>query len=325
MSNKTSHTDLALRSDSAIYMAPSGELHLDVQVDSETVWLTQAQMAKLFASSQRMMSYHIGNVFSEGELERKSNIQKMYIDRSKKPLTLHSLDVIISVGYRVKSPNGVHFRRWVTSILRERLISAHRQRQIEQVRWQALGQIVSHVEDKDEARALLDVVGRYANSWRILREYDENRLPERPTAPTTKRIKRLTVKQARAAIASLKNDQGRSGAAGALFGIERDKSFEGILGNIEQTFDGHALYPSVEERAAALLYFIIKDHPFSDGNKRIGSLLFLHYLDKNACLARPDGARRFDDNALVAIALLIASSDPKQKDLVVRLVLAMLS
>ena len=130
---------------------------------------------------------------------------------------------------------------------------------------------------------------------------------------------------ARAAIVSLKNDQVKRGEVGALFGIERDKSFEGILGNIEQTFDGQALYPSVEERAAALLYFIIKDHPFSDGNKRIGSLLFLHYLDKNACLARPDGTRRFDDNALVAIALLIASSDPKQKDLVVRLVLAMLS
>jgi prophage maintenance system killer protein len=249
----------------------------------------------------------------------------MYIDRSKKPLTLHSLDVIISVGYRVKSPSGVHFRRWATGVLRERLINAHRQRQVEQARWQALGQIVSHVEDKDEARALLDVVGRYANSWRLLREYDENRLPDRPAAPTTKRMKRLTLKQARAAIVSLKNDQVKRGEGGALFGIERDKSFEGILGNIEQTFDGQALYPSVEERAAALLYFIIKDHPFSDGNKRIGSLLFLHYLDKNACLTRLDGTRRFDDNALVAIALLVASSDPKQKGLVTRLIHSMLS
>jgi prophage maintenance system killer protein len=210
-------------------------------------------------------------------------------------------------------------------VLRERLINAHRQRQVEQARWQALGGIVSHVEDRDEARALLDVVGRYTNSWRMLQEYDENRLPDRPTAPTTKKLKRLTLKQARAAIVSLKNDQVKSGGAGALFGIERDKSFEGILGNVEQTFDGQALYPSVEERAAALLYFTIKDHPFSDGNKRIGSLLFLHYLDKNACLTRPDGTRRFDDNALVAIALLVASSDPRQKDLVMRLVLAMLS
>jgi prophage maintenance system killer protein len=325
MGNTASHTDLALRSDSAIYLAPNGELHLDVQVDSETVWLTQAQMAKLFDSSQRMMSYHIGNVFSEGELERKTNIQKMYIDRSKKPLTLHSLDVIISVGYRVKSPSGVHFRRWATGVLRERLINAHRQRQIEQVRWQALGQIVSHIEDKDEARALLDVVGRYASSWRLLRQFDENRLPDRPAAPTTKKMKRLTLKQARAAIVSLRNDQAKNGNAGALFGIERDKSLEGILGNIEQTFDGQALYPSVEERAAALLYFMIKDHPFSDGNKRIGSLLFVHYLDRNGCLTRPDSTQRFDNNALVAVALLVASSDPKQKDLVMRLILAMLS
>jgi len=175
MSKGTSSTDLAPRKDSAVYMAPSGELQLDVKVDSETVWLTQAQMAELFSSSQRMMSYHIGNVFSEGELERKGNVQKMYIDRSKKPITLHNLDVIISVGYRVKSSRGVHFRRWATSVLREHLLNAHRQRQLEQVRWQGLGQIVSHVENivshvenKDEARALLDVIGRFANSWRML-------------------------------------------------------------------------------------------------------------------------------------------------------------
>jgi prophage maintenance system killer protein len=332
MSSSTSRgTDLALREGSTVYVAPNGELHLDVQIDSETVWLTQAQIADLFDVTRQNINLHIGNVYQEGELDRQGTCKDFLQVRKEGRRTVrrhvehYSLDAIISVGYRVNSKTATAFRQWATGVLRERLINAHRQRQVEQARWQALGGIVSHVEDRDEARALLDVVGRYTNSWRILREYDENRLPDRPTAPTTKKLKRLTLKQARAAIVSLKNDQVRRGDAGALFGIERDKSLEGILGNIEQTFDGHALYPSVEERAAALLYFIIKDHPFSDGNKRIGSLLFLHYLDKNACLTRPDGTRRFDDNALVAIALLVASSDPRQKDLVMRLVLAMLS
>ena len=325
------NTELALREGSAVYMAPGGKLQLDVRVDSELVWLTQAQIAELFGVRVATINEHLGHIYGEGELDRRATIRNFRIVRQEGRRTVqrnighYSLDAIISVGYRVNSKTATAFRQWATGVLRERLLSAHRQRQIEQVRWQALGQIVSHIEDKDEARALLDVVGRYANSWRMLQEYDENRLPDRPATPTTKRLRRLTLKQARAAIVGLRNDQIKKGYAGELFGLERDKSFEGILGNIEQTFDGQPLYPSVEERAAALLYFIIKDHPFSDGNKRIGSLLFVHYLDKNACLIRPDGTQRFDDNALVAIALLIASSDPRQKDLVTRLILAMLS
>jgi prophage maintenance system killer protein len=270
------------------------------------------------------MSYHVRNVFSDGELERGINIQKMYIDRSKKPVTLHSLDVIISVGYRVKSSNGVHFRQWATRVIRERLIGAHRQRQLERGRLEALGALASHVLTEEEARALLSIIGRFASSWQMLRQYDENQLPERPAAPT-KRIKRLTAKQAHAAVAALKAELVQKGEASDLFGREPSDGLASILGNIEQTFGGKALYPSVEERAAALLYFVIKNHPFTDGNKRIGSLLFVHFLDKNGCLSRPDGSQRFDANALVAIALLVAESDPKQKDLVMRLIMAMLS
>jgi prophage maintenance system killer protein len=310
--------------DNAVYMTPSGELQLDVRIDSETVWLTQAQMAELFGSSQRMMSHHINNVFSDGELERKSNIQKMYIDRSKKPITLHSLDVIISVGYRVKSANGVHFRKWATRILRQRLIKENQQRQLEQGRLETLAALASHVLSDEEARALLNIIGRFAASWQMLRQYDENQLPERPATPT-RRMKRLTLKQANAAISALKAELMKKGEASDLFALERGDGLAAILGNIEQTFDGKALYPSVEERAAALLYFVIKNHPFTDGNKRIGSLLFVHFLDRNACLSRPDGSQRFDANALVAVALLVAESDPKQKDMVMRLIMAMLS
>jgi prophage maintenance system killer protein len=321
---RATRSEVALTPDTAVYMSSAGELHLDVRVDSETVWLTQEQMAKLFGSSQRMMSYHIRNVFSDGELERQSNIQKMYIDRSKKPVALHSLDVIISVGYRVKSQEGVAFRKWATRILRRRLLAEHRQRQLEQARIEALRELASHVLTQEEARALLGIISRFSSSWQLLHQYDENQLPDRPAKPT-RRMKRLTLKQAKGAIATLKAELIRKGEASELFGSELGDNLPGILANIEQTFDGSALYPSVEERAAALLYFVIKDHPFTDGNKRIGSLLFLHYLDKNGCLVSDDGTQRFDSNALVATALLVAESDPKQKDTVMKLVLAMLS
>jgi len=319
-------TAVSIRDDSAVYMTPNGELCLDVRVDegNETVWLTQDQMATLFGSSQRMMSYHISSVFSDGELERGNNIQKMYIDRSKKPVALHSLDVIISVGYRVKSPKGVHFRKWATRILRERLIRANRERQLEHARIEVLSSLASTILTTEEARALLAIVGRFSGSWQMLRQYDENQLPQQPTSPT-KKMKRLTLKQAHAAIGTLKVELMQQGEASDLFGREPGGGLAGILGNIEQTFDGRALYPSVEERAAALLYFVIKNHPFTDGNKRIGSLLFLHYLDKNGRLFRDDRSPRFDNNALVALALLVAESDPKQKELVMRLILAMLS
>jgi prophage maintenance system killer protein len=319
-------TAVAMRADSAVYMSSDGELRLDVRVDDEkeTVWLTQEQMAKLFGSSQRMMSYHTNGVFSDGELGRENNIQKMYIDRSKKPIMLHSLDVIISVGYRIKSPQGVHFRRWATRILRQRLVQANRERQLAHARLDVLGTLATNVLTNEEARALLNIVGRFAKSWQMLRQFDEDQLPERPATPT-KRARRLTLKQAHAAIATLKAELVHKGEASDLFGLERGDGLAGILGNVEQTFDGTALYPSAEERAAALLYFLIKDHPFTDGNKRIGSLLFVHYLDKNGRLFRDDGTLRFDDNALVALALLVAESDPQQKDLVRKLILAMLS
>jgi prophage maintenance system killer protein len=316
--------------DKALFLAQSGELQLDVRVDSETVWLTQVQLAELFGIKVPAINEHLGNIYGTGELEREATIRKFRIVRQEgrrqveRDIAHYNLDAVISVGYRVNSKTATAFRQWATRTLRERLISAHRQRQLEQVQWPSLSQIALHVENKEEARALIDVIARYANTWRMLQEYDEGHLPAQPPVPTT-RIKRLTLRQARAAIAGLRDDQSRKGIASNLFGNEVGNALEAVLGNIEQTFGGKKLYPSVEQRAAALLYFIIKDHAFSDGNKRIGSLLFVHYLDKNGCLIRSDGTRRFDDNALVATALLVAASDPKQKEVVMRLILAMLS
>jgi prophage maintenance system killer protein len=330
MSTTANSTVIVPAPDNAVYLAPSGELQLDVRIDSETVWLTQAQIAELFGVSLPTINEHLANVYDQGELVRRATIRNFRIVRREgrrsvqRNIGHYSLDAIISIGYRVNSKTATAFRQWATSIIRERLIGAHRQRQMEQGRLEALGALASHVLTSDEARALLSIISRFSNSWQMLRQFDEGLLPERPTAPT-RRAKRLTLRHAHAAIAALKAALVQKGEAGDLFGLEHSDGLAGILGNIEQTFDGKALYPSVEERAAALLYFVIKDHPFADGNKRIGSLLFVHFLDKNGCLFRPDGTQRFDQNALVALALLVAESDPRQKDIVVRLILAMLS
>ena len=323
-------TAIVPAADNAVYMTPSGELQLDVRIDSETVWLTQEQIAKLFDVDRSVITKHIANIYEEGELGRGATRANFALVRQEGRRTVrrniehYSLDAIISVGYRVNSKTATAFRQWATRIIRERLIGAHRQLQLEQGRLEALGALASHVLTDEEARALLNIISRFSNSWQMLRQYDENQLPERPATPT-RRMKRLTLRQAHAAVAALKARLMQKGEASDLFGLERSDGLAGILGNIEQTFGGKALYPSVEERATALLYFVVKDHPFTDGNKRIGSLLFVHFLDKNGCLSRPDGSHRFDDNALVAVALLVAESDPKQKDTVMRLIMAMLS
>jgi prophage maintenance system killer protein len=330
MANTIARSDIAPGGDRTVYMAPGGELQLDVRIESETVWLSQAQLAELFDVDVRTVNEHLVNIYGAGELERAATIRNFRIVRQEgrrtveRSISHYSLDAVISVGYRVNSKTATAFRQWATRVIRERLVAAHRERQLTQGRQDALRTLASHVTTDEEARALLRIVGRFANSWQMLRQFDEDRLPEQPATPT-KRIKRLTLEHAYAAIETLKAELTQKREASDLFGREPTWGLASVLGNIEQTFDGQALYRSVEERAAALLYFVIKDHPFTDGNKRIGSLLFLHYLDKNGRLFRDDGSPRFDTNALVALALLIAESDPKQKDLVMRLILAMLS
>jgi prophage maintenance system killer protein len=316
--------------DGALYVDSSGELQLDVRIDSETVWLSQQQISDLFGVSRQNVNLHLGNIYAEEELDREATCKESLQVRTegkrivRRKIELYSLDAILSVGYRINSKTATAFRQWATGVLKDRLIRAHRQRQTEQARLEALGALTTHVLTPDEARALLNIIGRFSEAWLLLRQYDENQLP-RPSALTTKRVKRLTEKQARAAIMALKKDLMEKGEASDLFGREPGDGLVSILGNIEQTFGGQPLYPSAEEKAAALLYFIIKNHPFTDGNKRIGSLLFVHYLNKNGLLDRSDGSQRFDNNALVSLALLVAESDPKQKDTVMRLILAMLS
>jgi prophage maintenance system killer protein len=319
-----------------VYEAPDGEIRVDVRLERETVWLTQQQMAELFGRERSVVTKHVRNIFKEGELEPeavRARFAHTAADGKTYQVDHFNLDVIISVGYRVKSLRGTQFRIWATGTLRDHLLRGYtlNERRLAERGFgeveQAVGllarTLTSNALVTDEGQAVLDVVQRYTRSWRLLLEYDEERLaekPARPVAPTAT----LGLAEARAAVASLREDLALRGEAGSLFGQERGDALAGLLGAVEQTFGGNPLYPSAQTRAAHLLYFVIKDHPFGDGNKRIGTLLFLEYLRLNGLLLLSGGAPRLADNAMVALALLIAESEPAQKDLMIRLVLNLL-
>lgn len=313
-----------------IYEAPDGVIRLDVRLERDTVWLTQAQMVELFGRDQSVISRHIGNTFKEGELEREGNMQKMHIANSDKPVELYSLDVIISVGYRVKSPRGTQFRIWATRTLKEHLVGGYTLNQqrfeqnareleaaLELVRKAAAGEALT----SDQGRGLVELIARYTQTFLLLQRYDEGLLVEpKGTAGGVLPV----VKEARASIGHLKRDLVGRGEATDLFGRERDEGLAAVLGNLEQSVFGEPAYPTIEAKAAHLLYFVIKNHPFSDGNKRIGSFLFVDFLNRNGRLFRA-GAPVINDVGLAALALLVAESAPKDKEVMIRLVMNMLA
>lgn len=316
-----------------LYQSPDGVVQLNVRLDGESVWLTQAQMCDLFGRDQSVVSRHIRNVFTEKEIPEESNMQKMHIASSDRPTVLYSLDTIISVGYRVKSKRGTQFRIWATRTLREHLLRGYTLNE-KRLRERGLGEmeqavallaktLTHHALVTDEGRAVLDVVQRYSRTWRLLAQFDERNLAERPTEPLTPTAE-ITPQIARDLIGRLHASLTGRGDASPLFGRERTTQLDAILGTIEQTFDAKPLYPTVQARAAHLLYFVIKDHPFADGNKRIGTLLFLEYLRRNRLLELPDGRPRLANNAMVALALLVAESEPRNKELMIRLIVNLL-
>jgi prophage maintenance system killer protein len=324
------------RGEIVVYEAPGGEVRVDVRLDHETVWLTQQQMAELFGRERSVVTKHIRNVFNERELEPQAVRAKFAHTAAdgKTYLVDHfNLDVIISVGYRVNSKRGTQFRIWATRTLRDHLLRGYTLNErrlaerglgeIEQAVELLARTLTAHALVTDEGLALLDVVQRYTQSWRLLLEYDEERLSEKPALPVAPSAS-LSLADARAAVASLRETLARLDEAGKLFGQERGDALAGILGAIDQTFAGEPLYPSAQARAAHLLYFVIKDHPFGDGNKRIGTLFFLEYLRRSGLLLRANGEPRLADNAIVALALLIAESDPAQMDMMIRLVINLL-
>jgi prophage maintenance system killer protein len=324
------------RGEVVVYEAPGGEVRVDVRLERETVWLSLTQMVELFGRDKSVVSRHLRKVFQSGELEREAVVAKnatTAADGKTYQVEFFNLDAILSVGYRVNSKRGTQFRIWATRTLREHLLrgyTLHERRlaerglgEIEQAVGLLARTLTAHALITDEGQAVLDVVQRYTRAWRLLLEYDEQRLAERPARPAVPTAA-LALADARSAVAHLRRELAGRGEAGSLFGQERGEALAGILGAVEQTFGGEPLYPSAQLRAAHLLYFVIKDHPFSDGNKRIGTLLFLEYLRRNGLLLRADGEPRLADNAMVALALLIAESESSQKELMIRLVLNLL-
>ena len=313
-----------------IYHTEDGKTAIDVRLENETVWLSQAQMANLFQKDQSVIARHIGNVFKEGELDKNSNMQIMHNTFSKyKPTTIYSLDVIISVGYRVKSLQGVAFRKWANTVLKAYLINGYvvnekiRKKQIGELRQlvQMLGRTIQNqpLLKNDENQALFDIVVDYTYALDTLDNYDYQRLVVGET--TQEEMFQATYDNAKQAIAALRERFGGS----PLFGNEKDGSFKSSIGQIYQTFDGNDLYPSVEEKAAMLLYLVTKNHSFSDGNKRIAATLFLWFLNNNGILYHEDGSKRIADNTLVALTLMIAESNPEEKDVMVKVVVNLIN
>lgn len=316
-------------SELVIYEGAGGVVEVRLQGDS--VWLRQEQMATLFGRDRTVIGRHVGNVFKERELDSQSNVQNLHIAGSDKPVRFYSLDVIISVGYRVKSPEGVRFRQWATRLLREHLTRGYtlnRQRFEANAReLEAALELIRRTARSAElttsaGRGLVDIVSRYAQTFVLLQRYDEGLLTEPPTQAGGALP---GVNEARAALAALRADLIARGEATELFALERGEGLPALLGNLDQTVFGEPAYPSVEAKAAHLLYFVIKNHPFADGNKRSGAFLFVDFLHRNGRLIGAGGEPVINDIGLAALALLVAESDPKQKETMIRLVMNMLA
>ena len=312
-----------------IYQTEDGQTQVDVRMENDTVWLTTSQMAMLFDREESNIRRHVINVFKEGELEKENNVHFLHVNGVKKPVPFYNLDVIISVGYRVKSQRGVQFRRWASKILKEYLVKGYavndrlRRDQLGELR--QLVQVVGRtLQSRDitasaDGQALFDVVVDYTYALDTLDNYDYERLVIERT--TSKEPFRATYENAMAEIRRLHDKFGGS----QWFGNEKDDSFKSSIGQIYQTFGGEELYPSVEEKAAMLLYLVTKNHSFSDGNKRIAATLFLWFLNNNGVLYRPDGTKRLADNTLVALTLMIAESRTEEKDVMVKVVVNLIN
>ena len=318
-----------------IYQSEDGKTQLDVKLEGETVWLTQAQMVELFQTSKQNVSLHINNIYKEGELGKEATVKDYLTVQSEGARTIHrrvkyyNLDMIISVGYRVNTKRGIRFRQWANSVLKQYLVKGYaineniHKQQIAELRQlvQVVGRTIQQQPAKstDESNALFDVVVDYTYALDTLDDYDYQRLH---IARITKEEPfHATYENAMHEIDLLRQKFGGS----VLFGNEKDESFKSSIGQIYQTFGGAELYPSVEEKAAMLLYLVTKNHSFSDGNKRIAAPLFLWFMNNNNILYRPDGSKRIADNTLVALTLMIAESKTEEKDIMVKVVVNLIN
>ncbi len=317
-----------------LYTSKKGVVELRADTDKETIWASLDQIAALFGRDNSVISRHFKNIFIESELDKNLVVAKNATtakDGKTYIVEYYNLDAILSVGYRVNSKQATQFRIWATKTLREYLIKGmvvnnDRIKQLPDKILNDLNEKILFIQktikkrelNQSETDSLMSVIHDYANSWKFLKEYDEGDLKLR-TSKNKEKV-RLEYDFILKSINTLKEDLMIKKEASDLFGLERDGTFQGILRTIYQTFDGKELYASLEEKAAHLIYFIIKDHPFSDGNKRIGAFLFIHFLKLNEILLRVNGDQKINDNTLVALALLIAESAPGEKDVMMALV-----
>lgn len=316
-----------------IYRSQDGSVQLNVKLENETVWLTQSQMAELFGRDRTVITRHINNCYKEGELDKNitcAKIAHMGKDQDQTyETTMYNLDVIISVGYRVKSIQGTRFRQWATSVLKQYLIKGYViNQQLKLDRYNELKNVVRlmgraiGMQEKvttDEYSGLFNVISDYVYALDTLDHYDYQSLSIQQT--TKNEPFRATYDNAMEAINALKDKFGGS----QWFANEKDDSFKSSIGQIYQTFGGEELYPSVEEKAAMLLYLVVKNHSFSDGNKRIAAMLFLWFLNNNRVLYAEDGHKRIADNTLVALTLMIAESRTEEKDAMVKVVVNLIN
>ena len=323
-------------SDIVIY--ENGNVELKATVEDETVWLNQKQMSELFGKSVKTINEHVNNIFKEGELDKDPTVRKFQIVQTegerevKRDIDFYNLDVIIFVGYRVKSKQGTQFRIWATSVLKDYLIKGYAldQKKLQQQKLEELDKTIKLIKQGlqnnrlsiSEAKGFVEIIGNYAKSWALLQGYDEQSLQDVIESTDEKFI--LDYDEAKEAIAELKKTLIKKGEATELFGHEKAGEFKGNLLGIYQTFGGVDLLPSVQSKAANLLYYIIKGHPFNDGNKRIGAYLFILFLYKNGILYKANGEPKINDNALASIALLVAQSEKKKKDIMIKLIVNML-
>ncbi len=325
------------KSEIKIYKSPDGDTSIEVKLERETVWLSQKQMAELFDKDSDTIGLHLKNIYKSEELEENSTTEKYSVVRQegkrnvKRQIKYYNLDAIISVGYRVNSKRGILFRRWATQILKDFLIKGYainqqklEQQNIQLKELQKTVKILSSAVDykelsNDESNGLLRIISDYSYALEILDRYDYQTLEIKETSG--KETYQLTYEEAIEQIQLTKKTYGNSD----LFGHEKDNSFKSSVSTIYQSFGGQDLYPSIEEKAANLLYFIVKNHSFSDGNKRIAAFLFLYFLERNGILLNKYGEKRIADNALVALTLMIAVSKPEEKETMVKVIVNLIN
>lgn len=328
MKKSKSKKDNFSKGEIVIYKTAKNEVELRVRFAGETVWLRQNEIADLFDKDRSVITKHIRGIFYDKEVDEKSNVHFLHIAGSDKPIALYSLDVILAVGYRVNSARAIHFRKWATNVLKKYLLRGYiinEKRLLEaREKFGELQTAIAFLQEKSKKELLtgqegeiLNLLSGYAKTLTLLQEYDTGNLKDAKGA-RTKFI--LTYENCLRIIAELKKELIVKKEAGELFGQERDGSFEGVIKGLYQTFRGKELYPTIEDKASHILYLIIKDHPFSDGNKRSGAFLLVYFLDKSDYLYRAAGERKINDNALTALALLVAESDPKEKDVVIKII-----